>query len=297
MLGTDSANQVLTVFGAILLWGAIIMSLSVMIPQIIRLRKNKYADNSSVMIYACYLFCNAVWLVYMCLLVSLTAHGTHTVYQMILLSVQTLGELFCVILGAYSLSMKLYFNHNRKKNKKDRTAEAILKQRAIYLGFYAAQKAYVLKQLVVLSQQYPELYSQIMKDQKVEKLNTVEICVKITQIYRELYLINPHRQYVVSQELYHRDLKNTKNDIAKIKKQYPEIVYQSNHYAFMKHYRASDLFTIKKEAKKLLPNNKVIKKRNQLTLNEINYQAYMHNISLVSAWSYLCEIYQNFLSL
>lgn len=109
----------------------------------------------------------------------------------------------------------------------------------------------------------------------LSKSSTTEVSVLNTHIFDYLFNKNQNCTYRVSEEFYANQLQQVKQQIDVIHQTYPDVVYHSNHF--------------KPQKINLTTNSK-----NQ---EFINYQTYMQDISLVSAYSFLCEIYQNFLKI
>ena len=60
-----TATTEMAAVSQVFLWVAIIASITILIPQVIKMHKNKYADtNTSVLVYIAYLAANLSWAVY-----------------------------------------------------------------------------------------------------------------------------------------------------------------------------------------------------------------------------------------
>lgn len=66
-----SAIDFLSYFTEFLLLFAVICSICLLIPQTVRLHKNKYADNSSIGTYVIYLISGIIWVIYAALFIYL----------------------------------------------------------------------------------------------------------------------------------------------------------------------------------------------------------------------------------
>lgn len=285
--------SVLGIVSEVLVAIAVILSVWILVPQIIRLHKNKYADNSAAWTYMFYIIANTVWLVYQTLYIVLNYRATDDLFLEIMLWTQWVGDVLSVAIGVYSWALKMYYSHTRKY-KKDSFAEKLILTRAEYAKFYNDEKVFVVNKLHSLYKKYPELVLKVTNCvnhddlvQKLEKATTTEVCVYVTNIQNHLFLKNKDRQYLVDTRQYNTELNQIKKYITGVCQKYPTVVYESNHcQAKQKALVYEGLFR---------PTGN--KKKDQEAMKKINYEIYMRDISLVAAWSYLCEIYQNFLSI
>lgn len=283
---SSSVYNGLSIFNEVLLLMATITSICLLIPQTIKLHKNKYADNSSIGIYIIYLVSGIVWVTYASIFLFLRYNdpseeqGSTLVNAM--LWTQLVGDIISLSIGTYSLILKIHYSQSRKHNHKDENVEALIIKRSQYRNFIDSEKQYVISQLNVLYNLYTELCLKVTKsdnaDQlkaKIDKSSTVEVCVIVTNILEHLFHKNKECTYRVSNDFYQNYLNQVKQHIENIKQQHADVVYRSNHY-----HEKNNLENITKEQRLAL-----------------NYQSYMSNINLVAAYSYLCEIYQNFLNI
>ena len=125
LLGAN--KDTLATIAQVVFWIAIIAGTSILIPQVIRMHKNKYADNSSVGLYIFYLGCNIIWTTYQILYII--QQSSPSLPDRIMLWTQFAGDILQVGFGLYSLILKLYYMISAKYQK-DNYIWIMLKRRA-----------------------------------------------------------------------------------------------------------------------------------------------------------------------
>lgn len=286
---TASSVSFYDVFEEILLWTAIFIGLLILLPQVIALRRNKYADNSSVWIYVLYTVCNSIWLVYQIVLIT-DSLNTKGGYYLAIFCVQLFGDVIQVIAGSYCIILKLYYS--RTKNlKMDARVEKILMQRKQINELLHKQKPWLMDQINDLKVVFPKEYSEIKEywlykkfhfeqnnDGQNINVNFVTVTVNfICDLINKAYATNNLNNLRDSQyyELYEKQKNNVKEHIKDLYKIHQDIVLRSNHYKIKKsfHFRLNE-------------NEKIS-----------NYYEYLQKANLINSWSFLAEIYQNLLSI
>lgn len=162
-----------------------------------------------------------------------------------------------------------------RKFKKDNYAEKLILKRAEYHNFYDEEKKAVLAKFNALYDKYPTLCTKVLRlkngeniHDKLKKCTTTELSVVVTDIMYQLFMVNPNQQYTVSRPQYDLELNEIKNYIGKIYLKYPDVIHESNH-----------LRLDKQQMMGIAPSIR----NNKLALNQLKYETYMQDISLVNA--------------
>ena len=98
----------------------IVVGLVMFVPQVIKLHKNKYADNSSIWLYVFFILCNVGWTIYqvMFIYIWLINHDYLILpkdkFEWNLLLVQLINDIVAVVFGLYALFLKIYYMKYRK---------------------------------------------------------------------------------------------------------------------------------------------------------------------------------------
>ncbi len=298
MLETSSWQTILSYFNEALLWVALITSLCILIPQTIRLHKNKYADNSSIWVYIFYCFCNLIWVIYQTIYIVLQYNnsdsGENTKFLKIMLWTQLIGDILSFSIGLYTTIVKAYYMKS-KKHKKNDEIKKIITYRKQAKTFMISQKEENIKNFQLIAKYYPEMCKKILKlkndesiDSKIASLSTVEICVKIVTILNYFLYKQKNNKYTLNNDLYHTLYVNALSLINRISKKYPSVIYDSIHYHLSK-----------KEKETLNKKSLINKTKESIKEENCNYKfkLFMNKAGIVSLWSTLAEIYQNFYNL
>ena len=84
------------------IWVSSLSSVVIMIPQVVNLHKNKYADNSSIWTYWIYMLCNLFWTTYQALFIiyaNLDQDQHLTIGMYIILYIQLASDIFSTSVG------------------------------------------------------------------------------------------------------------------------------------------------------------------------------------------------------
>ena len=90
------------------------LSMGLMIPQIIKVHKNKTKDNSSILMYILYAICNSAWAIYNWLYLSLILNNNVGIDVIVPTIISASLNTYCAIIGIYLTCVKSYYI--RKEN-------------------------------------------------------------------------------------------------------------------------------------------------------------------------------------
>lgn len=186
----------------IILYISLIGSLGIMIPQIIAMYKNKYADNSSIFTYAIYLGYSLICVVYQIVFFIYNEELAHSKGHQVepglvaLLYVQLLSDALSTVIGVWLMILK--YHYVRVGNiKKNTHVERDIKRREKNLLFLKNLEPFLNEELSLLC----TLYGKDIK--RYNPKDSCELIKVITNIY--------HHRFKKTDELPH-DLK-TREDI------------------------------------------------------------------------------------
>lgn len=85
------------------------LSMGLMIPQIIKVHKNKTKDNSSIWMYILYAICNLSWAIYNWLYLSLILNNNVGIDVIVPTIISASLNTYCAIIGIYLTCVKSYY--------------------------------------------------------------------------------------------------------------------------------------------------------------------------------------------
>ena len=263
----------LQVIAQILLWATILTGIIFLIPQIVKMYKNKFADNSSLLFYIFDVVCYGCWSAFE-LIYVLNTNDTGS--QEAMLWIQFGGETIAFIISIYSLVLKLYYVLGAKTKATAKTIE-VLKRRVNTSIFLTNEKEPMLKMTLALIKQYPQfvkrlnIHAKICKkslEQYLESKNAVELAVINALILKKVLNRKANPIDVKLVDNYNKYNEYAINKINSLSTNYMDVISKAPLYQ-LKH----------------APKNQV----------ELN--AYVNNLQLVEKWVFLSQIYQSLLSI
>ncbi len=197
-----------------------------MIPQVVALHKNKYADNSSIWTYWIYFLCNLIWTIYQALYLIWRirfwdSYDTPppTTSEILLLSIQLVCDILTSLLGVYLIIVKYYYLHVLKK-----IGEAKIKHEE--KNKHEKNLSFIKKNIYLINQQYTFFYyynQQLCKRIIGKKsFTSLSLKVKINKLIKISKKINKNFDYKRSLNFYAKNNKLINQFIVNYKKTFPE---------------------------------------------------------------------------
>lgn len=211
----------------ILVWICLVTSVGIMIPQVIALHKNKYADNSSIWTYWIYFLCNLIWTIYQALYLiwrvkfwdSYDNPQPPTRPEIILLSIQLVCDILTSLLGVYLIIIKYYYLNVLKKIGKEKLMceEKIQHERNL---------SFTKKNIYLINQQYIFFYhynQQLCKRIIGRKsFASLSLKAKINKLIKISKKINKDFGWKQSSGFYTKNNKSINQFIINYKKAFPK---------------------------------------------------------------------------
>ena len=263
------------------LWIAVLSGTAILVPQVVRMHKNKYADNSSIGLYIFYLGCNIIWTVYQILYIVTTKEEDPL--QKAMLWIQFGGDILQVAFGAYSLILKIFYMV-KAKHKKDNSIWVILKRRAEIALFLTKEKNPMHEVFNQLLEQYPKLSPMIHKEAKkyrmdftrfINSRNAVELAVYNACFFKKIIDKKFNQLDVNIDKTYEKYSEYVVHKIDQLSYKYGDIINSLYNY----HVKKVPFYKSRKTPK-----------------TKQDLDAYMTMLNLVDKWSFLSQIYQSLLS-
>ncbi len=158
--------MILFIIIQVILWICVITAVTIMVPQIVALHRNKYADNSSVWTYWVYFFCNLIWTIYQTLYIIWRIYYANDnppdTLELSLLGGQLASDIIALLIAVYLVIIKYYFLNIFKKIRKSKISEnkkMLIQQK---------NSSFIKKNIYLIENQYNNFY----------KLNP-KLCTKI----------------------------------------------------------------------------------------------------------------------
>ena len=262
------------------LWVAIIVSSMILIPQIVKMHKNRYAGtNTSVFMFAAYLVANFSWAIYQ-LTYNLSSNEPHGNIQYVLIWIQFGGYAVQALLGLYSFIIKLYFMIGAK-DKKNNILLSLVQQRAHIARLINGEKEQMKQVTYQLIEQYPKLRAILEKqcerknitlEKYLNQKTSIELTVLNASFMKKILntKFNPLDENIDA--VYNKYSQFVDDKIDELSVSYLDKINE------LYHYRANKL-----------PLSKLRKTpKTQQDLDQ-----YLQRIDLVDKWMLLCKIYQS----
>ncbi len=163
------------------IWVSSLSSVVIMIPQVVNLHKNKYADNSSIWTYWIYMLCNLFWTTYQALFIiyaNLDQDQHLTIGMYIILYIQLASDIFSTSVGIYLIIIKSYYLHKIKTNKELQRRYSNVKKIKANIEYLEKNIHYINKQFVDLYQFDKELCEKYIKVPKKTRLTKYDYFLK-----------------------------------------------------------------------------------------------------------------------
>ena len=265
----------------VFLWIAIIASLMILLPQVIKMHKNKYADtNTSILVYVAYLAANLSWAIYQLTYNLSDDPATTEKSQQILYWIQFGGYAIQTILGAYSLGVKIHYTINAK-DQKNSVVSKLVTRRAEVAVLVKKEKNPMRQITDELISQYPKLQVIVEKhavhhnltvSEYLDTKNTVELTAINAQFIKKIMSkkFNPLDENI--KKLYNRYSTFVVSKIYELSVNYLDSINALYNYRVNK-----------------LPWYKL----NKPAKTEADLKAYLERIDLVDKWSFLSQIYES----
>ena len=279
MFYIGSATAAMAAVSQVFLWIAIIASIMILLPQVIKMHKNKYADtNTSVLVYIAYLAANLSWAIYQLTYNLSTKEDVKS--QQILYWIQFGGYAIQTLLGCYTLGVKIYYTINAK-DQKNSVVSKLVTRRAEVATLVKKEKEPMRQVLEELIKAYPKL--QVIVEKKAAKRNlTIEQYLD-TKNTVELTAINS--QFI--KKIMNKKFNPLDENLKKMYAHYSTFVV-SKIYELAANYLDSinDLYHYRINKQPWYKINKPAK-------TESDLRAYLERIDLVDKWSFLSQIYES----
>ena len=274
-------SSTIQIIAQVFLWIAVLSGTAILLPQVIRLHKNKYADNSSIGLYAFYLGCNIIWTIYQSLYIT-TSSETETL-QKAMLWIQLGGDIIQVTFGAYSFFLKLYYMISARFQK-DNYVWIMLKRRAEVSLFLTKERVPMRKVLEELLKLYPQLKTILQKQAKrntsikdyINSRTAVELAVINAYLLKKVInrKYNPIDPNIAIN--YKKFTAYAVNKIDSLSADYIDIINGLYHHRVKK----VPLYKARK-----IPKTKA------------DLNSYLTRLNVVDKWAFLSQIYQSLLSI
>ena len=163
------------------IWVSSITSIIIMIPQVVNLHINKYADNSSIWTYWIYMLCNLFWTTYQVLFIvyaNLDPAQHLTVGMYAILYIQLASDVLSTSIGIYLIIIKLFYLHKIKINKELQRKYSILEKIKENVNFLEKNVHYFDEQLKILYAFNKALCEKYIKVPKKIKLPKYKYFIK-----------------------------------------------------------------------------------------------------------------------
>ncbi len=179
----------LEIISQVTLWLCLATSVGIMIPQVIVLHRNKYADNSSVWTYWIYFYCNLIWTIYQVLFIVWRSKFYEIDHaeppkglELILLYIQLSSDIITSLLGIYLVIVKYYYLHILKKTGKNQLIENEILQKKKDLQF-------VKNNIYLIDQQYTNICKHIHQfiKKSCSKSNQKDTIIKLLKISKKVF--------------------------------------------------------------------------------------------------------------
>lgn len=199
-----------------ILWICVITAITIMVPQIVALHRNKYADNSSVWTYWVYFCCNLIWTIYQILYIIwriyYSKNNLPDTLELSLLGGQLASDIIALGIATYLIIIKYHYLNIFKRTGKsniDKTKKLTFINKNINL---------IEMQYANFHQLYPKLCTKIVgKSYKILRPNE-----KINKLLKILKFIsrNHDDQHLIN--IYHKNNELTNKFITNYKKTCPK---------------------------------------------------------------------------
>ena len=163
------------------IWASTLTSVGIMIPQVINLHKNKYADNSSILTYWIYMMCNLFWTIYQVLFIiyaSIDPSQQLSTGMYVILYIQLGSDIISTSIGIYLIILKSYYVHKIKTNKELQAKHSNIEQIRANINFLEKNIHYIDDQFTVFYQYDKNLCEKYIKVPKKSKLNKYNYFIK-----------------------------------------------------------------------------------------------------------------------
>ena len=264
----------------VFLWIAVLSGTAILIPQVVRMHKNKYADNSSLGLYIFYLSCNVIWTIYQILYIVTTTETDFS--HKVMLWVQFGGDILQVSFGLYSLLLKIYYMVSAKYQK-DNKIWVILKRRAEIALFLTKEQAPMRKVVFSIIKQYPNIRKKLEEQadknkqdltQYIHSKTAVELAVIVAQCFKKIINKKYNQLDINVAKTYAKWTKYIVNTINTLSDDYMDIINGLHHYRVNK----IPYFEQRKTPK-----------------TKQDLDGYLTQLNLVDKWAFLSQIYQSLL--
>ena len=279
MLQIGSATASMAAVSQVFLWIAIIASIMILLPQVIKMHKNKYADtNTSVLVYVAYLAANLAWAIYQLTYNLSTKEDVKS--QQILYWIQFGGYALQTLLGCYTLGVKVYYTINAK-NQKNTVVRNLVTRRAEVAVLVKKEKEPMRQVTDQLIAEYPKLQVLVEKhavkhnltvNEYLDTKNTVELTAINAQFFKKIMnkKFNPLDEKI--KKVYNQYSTFVVTKIYELSTNYLDSINDLYHYRIDK-----------------LPWYKL----NKPAKTQADLKAYLERIDLVDKWSFLRQIYES----
>lgn len=279
MLQIGSATASMAAVSQVFLWIAIIASIMILLPQVIKMHKNKYADtNTSVLVYVAYLAANLAWAIYQLTYNLSTKEDVKS--QQILYWIQFGGYAIQTLLGCYTLGVKVYYTINAK-NQKNTVVRNLVTRRAEVAVLVKKEKEPMRQVTDQLIAEYPKLQVLVEKhavkhnltvNEYLDTKNTVELTAINAQFFKKIMnkKFNPLDEKI--KKVYNQYSTFVVTKIYELSTNYLDSINDLYHYRIDK-----------------LPWYKL----NKPAKTQADLKAYLERIDLVDKWSFLSQIYES----
>ena len=276
---TGSATTSMAAISQVFLWIAIIASIMILLPQVIKMHKNKYADtNTSVLVYIAYLASNLAWAIYQ-LTYNLSTEESQT-SQQILYWIQFGGYAIQTLLGCYTLGVKIHYTINAK-DQKNSVISKLVTRRAEVAVLVKKEKKPMRQVTNELIKQYPKL--QVIVEKHAVRHNLTIDQYLDTKTTVELTAINS--QFI--KKVMNKKFNPLDENIKKLYSQYSAFVVAKIYELSTNYLDAiNDLYHYRVDK---LPWYKL----NKPAKTQADLKAYLERIDLVDKWSFLSQIYES----
>lgn len=111
------------VFLFIFLIISVVTATGILVPQAIRLTKNKEKDNSSLLMYWIFFGCNLMWTFYQICFITYNVYMTDNIHTYDLMAfvplwLQLTCDILALIISGYCITLKIYYSKKVKKQPK-----------------------------------------------------------------------------------------------------------------------------------------------------------------------------------
>ena len=207
----------------IILWICVITAITIMVPQIVALHRNKYADNSSVWTYWVYFFCNLIWTIYQILYIVwriyYSGNNPPDTLELSLLGGQLASDIIALGIATYLIIIKYHYLNIFKKPGKFKSLknEKLLIQQK-NLTFIDKNINLIEMQYGSFYRLYPKLCTKIV-GKSFKDLNHDEKINKLLKILRHISRKHNDQKLI---SIYRENNELTNKFIANYKKIYPK---------------------------------------------------------------------------